>query len=266
MLFLPHLAFSFHRGEPAAWNEQDKTEIQDLSVYFLIDCLPSQETAGIKRVTVKILELYFLHGHMIRLFIPQISEKGNISRTDRSSLLSPDPAGHRALQLHARGRNGLIPARWGLDRQLPSPEKGFSVEAELAEFKLALWLARRPSEIICTPSILPGWGHSGGRGRAAQGFIPLRSKKKPFPSRALCGFPLCAGTAVAPTSSISNVSRLHSSPAVQACLYQEQVPNRDMEFSRQASGTAAAKATVVGFGITIEPADLERQDQATLSA
>lgn len=181
MLFLPHLAFSFHRGEPAACNEQDKTEIQDLSVYFLIDCLPSQETAGIKRVTVKILELYFLHGHMIRLFIPQISEKGNISRTDRSSLLSPDPAGHRALQLHARGRNGLIPARWGLDRQLPSPEKGFSVEAELAEFKLALWLARRPSEIICTPSILPGWGHSGGRGRAAQGFIaPSGAKRSRF--------------------------------------------------------------------------------------
>lgn len=200
-----------------------------------------------KRVTVKILELYFLHGHMIRLFIPQISEKGNISRTDRSSLLSPDPAGHRALQLHARGRNGLIPARWGLDRQLPSPEKGFSVEAELAEFKLALWLARRPSEIICTPSCQAG-AILGGRGERRRDLLLTQEQKEAVSFTALCGFPLCAGAAVAPTSSISNVSCLHSSPAVQACLYQEQVPNRDMEFSRQASGTAAAKATVVGLG------------------
>lgn len=130
-----------------------------------------------KRVTVKILELYFLHGHMIRLFIPQISEKGNISRTDRSSLLSPDPAGHRALQLHARGRNGLIPARWGLDRQLPSPEKGFSVEAELAEFKLALWLARRPSEIICTPSCQAG-AILGGRGGRRRDLLLTQEQKE----------------------------------------------------------------------------------------
>lgn len=143
-----------------------------------------------KRVTVKILELYFLHGHMIRLFIPQISEKGNISRTDRSSLLSPDPAGHRALQLHARGRNGLIPARWGLDRQLPSPEKGFSVEAELAEFKLALWLARRPSEIICTPSCQAG-AILGAGASGAGIYCSLRSKKKPFPLRRFVGS-LCA--------------------------------------------------------------------------
>lgn len=91
----------------------------------------------------------------------------------------------------------------------------------------------------------PFWGGRGGRRRD---LLLTQEQKEAVSFTALCGFPLCAGTAVAPTSSISNVSCLHSSPAVQACLYQEQVPNRDMEFSRQASGTAAAKATVVGLG------------------
>lgn len=216
-------------------------------------------------MTVKVLELYFLHGRMIRLFIPQISEKGNISHTDRSSLLSPDPAGRRALQLHTRGRNGLIPAHWGLDRQLPCPGKGFSVEAELAEFKLALWLARRPSGIICTPSCQAG-AILGGGGEWRRDLLLTQEQKEAISFTPRCGFPLCTGTAVAPTSSISNLSRLHSSPAVQACLYQEQVPNWNMEFSRQALGTAAAKATVVGLGNNFRTTDLERQDRATLSA
>lgn len=171
-------------------------------MYFLIDWLPSQETAGIKRVTVKILELYFLHGRMIWLFIPQISEKGNISHIDRSSLLSPDSTGHRVLQLRTRGRNGLIPAHWGLDQQLPSPEKGFSVEAELAEFKLALWLARRPSGIICTPSC-QAEAILGGGGEWHRDLLLTQEQKEAVSFTVLCRFPLCTGAAVVPTSSIS---------------------------------------------------------------
>lgn len=49
-----------------------------------------------------------------------------------------------------------MPTPWGLDRQLSPLEKGFSVEAELAVLKLALWLARRPSEVICAPSCQAG--------------------------------------------------------------------------------------------------------------
>lgn len=97
------------------------------------------------------------------------------------SLLASDSAGHRAVQLHAKGRNGCVPARWGLDRQLSSPEKGISVEAGLAALKLALWLARRPSEIVC-------WGHPEG-----QGFIAHGGMREAISFSPLCRLLLCAG-------------------------------------------------------------------------
>lgn len=107
-------------------------------------------------------------------FYTQISEKRATFPTHTGQ--HPDSASHRALQ------GGCVPVHWGLEQQLSSPEKGFSVEAELAVFKRGLWLARRPSGIICAPSC---------QTRAILGragiYCPHGSNKKPFLSLSFAG-------------------------------------------------------------------------------
>lgn len=109
-------------------------------------------------------------------------ERTNISHTDRPTPLSPDSAAHRALQLHVRGTGGCVPAPWGLERQLSSLEKGFSVVAELAVLKLALWLALRPSGIIWAPSRQTGAILGAGRGAGI--YCSQEAKGSHFPHSA----------------------------------------------------------------------------------
>ena len=105
-----------------------------------------------------------------------------------------------------------IPALWGLERHLSSPEKGLSVGAELAVLKFALRSARRPLEIIwvstCqTEAIL---GHrdlllTGGR----KGAISLTLLCRPLP---------CRGTPTLPQSVEYLSHPAWVLPAAQACL------------------------------------------------
>lgn len=170
-------------------------------------------------------------------------ETADISHTHRPTLLPPDSTGHRALQ------DGCVPVHWGLERQLSSPEKGFSVEAELAVFKLGLWLARRPSGIICAPSCQTG-ATILGRGGI---YCPHWSNKKPFLSLSFAGsFCLQRLLLPQPVQYLTYHVCILPQQSRPVC-YQEQVPNRSMEFSQQASGTACCQGNCGQAGNTIKP-------------
>lgn len=169
-------------------------------------------------------------------------ERTDISHTDRPTPLSPDLAAHRALQLRVRGTGGSVPAPWGLEHQRSSLEKGFSVEAELAVLRLALWLARRPSGIICAPSRQTGATLRAGRGQGGgRDLLLTGGQKEAIFLAQLRRLPSSTGTAIAPARSFVRYLTYHVCILPQQfrpVCYQEQVPNWSMEFSRQASGTA----------------------------
>lgn len=103
---------------------------------------------------------------------------------------------------------------------------------------------RRPSEIICAPSCQTG----AILGRAGI-YCSHGSRKKPSPSLHFTSS-VCPRGLLLPQPVLSLTYHVCILPQqFRPVCYQEQVPNWSMEFSRQASGTAAAKATVVGSGI-----------------
>lgn len=186
--------------------------------------------------------------------------RSDISHTDRPSLLSPDSADHRALQLHVRGRGGRVPAHWGLERQLSSLEKGFSVEDELAVLKLPCgWHVGHQGSSVLHPATLgPSWGgqeftaHTGAKGS----HFPHSASQTPF----------VYGTAIAPTSSVSNLSCLHSSPAVQACLLPGTGAKSEYGIFPAGLRDCLLPRQLWSGREYYQTTDLEKEGQATLSA
>lgn len=157
------------------------------------------------------MELQLFHGH-ISVHVSDFRARTDISCTDRPCLGSPDPADHCSLELHARARSGHIPARWGLEQHLSSPEKGFSVGAELAVLKLALRSARRPSEIIwvsaCQAEAVLG----------CRDLLLTEERKEVIFLTLLCRPLLCKGTPLLLQSVQYLIHHACVLPAVWACL------------------------------------------------
>ena len=114
--------------------------------------------------------------------------------------------------------------------------------AELAELKLALRSARRPSEITgvstCQAEAILG-----------QKDLLLTEERKEGISLTLLSRPLSyQGTPLLPLSVQYLIHHAYVSPQqFRPACHQEQVPNQSVDFSQQAPGYVAAKATVVGL-------------------